>query len=133
MNRTQNIISWVARIGAAAILLQTLLFKFTGHPDSVLLFTMLGVEPWGRIGLGIIELITAALLLLPRTAWLGALVGLGIISGAIFSHLAILGINFNNDGGRLFALAVITFGLCGVTLYLHRAQIWLPARLKRVA
>lgn len=126
MNKTTKIISWVARIGAAVILLQTLFFKFTGHPDSIYIFSQLGVEPWGRIGLGVLELITAVLLLVPRTAWIGALLGLGIIGGAIFAHLFILGINVNNDGGKLFALAVITFVLCAITLYLHRAEIRLP-------
>ncbi|MDX1942634.1 MAG: DoxX family protein [Saprospiraceae bacterium] len=130
MNRTSKIVSWVVRIGAAVILLQTLFFKFTGHPDSVYIFSQLGVEPWGRIGLGIVELITAVLLLLPRTAWLGALLGLGIISGAIFAHLTQLGItieyNGKNDGGALFSLAVATFVLCAITLYLHRSEIRIP-------
>ncbi len=133
MKRTTTIISWVARIGAAAILLQTLLYKFTAHPDSVLLFTKLGVEPYGRIGLGVVELVTAILLLIPRTAWLGALVGLGIISGAIFSHLTILGINFNNDGGALFSLAVATFVFSAITLYIHRSEIRIPFLRKQIA
>lgn len=126
MKRTTKIISWVARIGAAVILLQTLFFKFTAHPDSVLLFSTLGMEPWGRIGTGVAELIVAVLLLIPRTAWLGALGSLGVISGAIFSHLTVLGINFNNDGGALFSLAMITFVLSAITLYLHRFEIRIP-------
>lgn len=130
MNRTTNIISWVARIGAAVILLQTLFYKFTAHPDSVYIFSQLGLEPWGRIGLGTVELITAILLLIPRTAWIGALIGLGIISGAIFAHLTQLGIvlrhDGTSDGGALFSLAVATFVLCAMTLYLHRSEIRLP-------
>lgn len=130
MKRTAKIISWIARIGAAVILLQTLFFKFTAHPDSVYIFTKLGLEPYGRIGLGVVELITAILLLLPRTAWLGALVGLGILGGAIFAHLTQLGIvvtyDGKSDGGNLFALAVISFVLCAITLYLHRAEIQIP-------
>ncbi len=133
MNATSRTISWIARIGAAAILLQTLLFKFTGHSDSVMLFTMLGVEPWGRIGSGVMELILSVLLLVPRTAWLGALGSLGVMSGAILSHLTILGINFNHDGGKLFALAVITFVLSAVVLYLHRAEIRVPFLRSRIA
>lgn len=132
MNKNVKIISWVVRIGAAAILLQTLFFKFTAHPDSVYIFSQLGLEPYGRIGLGVVELITATLLLIPRTAWMGALVGLGIISGAIFSHLTQLGIvleyDGKNDGGGLFALAVATFVLCAITLYLHRSEIQIPGR-----
>lgn len=126
MNKTTKIISWIVRIVAAVILLQTLFFKFTAHPDSVYIFTQLGLEPGGRIGVGILELITAILLLIPRTAWLGALIGLGIISGAIFGHLTQLGINVNGDGGKLFALAVVTFVCCAIALYLHRGDIRIP-------
>lgn len=137
MNRTGKIISWVARIGAAVILLQTLFFKFTGHPDSVYIFSQLGVEPWGRVGLGTVELITAILLLVPRTAWIGAILGLGIISGAIFAHLTQLGViieyNGKNDGGALFSLAAATFVLCAITLYLHRSEIRIPFLRRQMA
>ena len=85
-------ISWIVRLAAAIILLQTLYFKFTAHPQSVELFTKLGVEPWGRIGTGVMELITGILLLLPATAFIGCFLGLGIMSGAILSHLLVLGI-----------------------------------------
>ena len=70
--------SWLLRIIAAVILLQTLYFKFSGHPESVELFTQLGVEPWGRIATGIIELIAGALLIIPATAFIGALLGAGL-------------------------------------------------------
>lgn len=130
MNKTTKIISWIARIGAAVILLQTLFFKFTAHPDSVYIFTELGLEPWGRLGLGAVELITAILLLIPRTAWIGAVIGLGILGGAIFAHLTQLGIvvtyDGKSDGGALFALAAISFVLCAITLYIHRAEIRIP-------
>ena len=138
MQKTTKIISWIARLGAAAILLQTLFFKFTAHPDSVYIFSELGVEPYGRIGLGVIELITAILLLIPRTVWIGAVIGLGIISGAIFAHLTQLGIvleyDGKNDGGGLFMLAVATFVLCAIILYLHRAEIQIPGiKSKQIA
>ena len=67
-----NIIHWILRIIAAVILLQTLYFKFTGQPESVTLFTTLGMEPWGRIGTGIFELIGSILILIPRTTLPGA-------------------------------------------------------------
>lgn len=106
--RISVIVYWIVRLVAALILLQTLAFKFTAHPDSIKLFTALGVEPFGRIGSGIIELITAVLLIVPRTAWIGAVLGIGLMLGAVIAHLGIIGINFNNDGGALFTLAVIT-------------------------
>jgi putative oxidoreductase len=97
---------------AAVILLQTLYFKFTAHPDSVYIFTKLGAEPYGRIGSGVLELIVGILLIFQRTSIYGAIAGLGIISGAILSHLLVLGINVQNDGGKLFFLAVLVFVAC---------------------
>ena len=121
--KSQNIISWVSRIIAAVILLQTLFFKFSAAPESVELFTTLGLEPVGRIGTGIVELIAGILLLVPRTAWLGALISLGVITGAIFSHLTILGINYNGDGGALFTMAIIVFVSSAVALWLERTNV----------
>lgn len=108
---------------AAAILLQTLYFKFSAHPDSVFIFSQLGLEPYGRIGLGIIELITGILLMFRRTALFGAILGLGIISGAIFSHLFILGIEVQNDGGKLFLLALVVFLACGLSLFFQKKEL----------
>lgn len=121
--KIKNIISWIPRLVAAVILLQTLYFKFTGHPESVELFTKLGVEPWGRIGTGVIELIAGVLLLLPATAWIGALVGTGLMAGAILSHLTVIGIESKGDGGELFMLAWIVLVCCLVTLWLYRDRV----------
>lgn len=118
----KNIISWVLRIVAAAILLQTLYFKFTAHPESVELFTKLGVEPWGRIGTGIIELITGILLLIPTTAFIGAFLGTGLMAGAILSHLTVIGVESKGDGGQLFMLAIVVFILCIIIQLLHKQQ-----------
>lgn len=107
---------------AAVILLQTLYFKFTGAPESIYIFSQLGVEPYGRIGLGVVELIVAVLLIVKRTSFVGALLGLGIITGAIFSHLFVLGIVVQNDGGTLFALAAIVFIMCLITAILQRGK-----------
>lgn len=115
--------SWALRLAAAAILLQTLYFKFTAADESVYIFSTLGVEPWGRIGTGIAELIAAALLLAPRTTALGALLSLGILAGAIVSHLAILGIEVQGDGGLLFGLAVSVFLISIALLILHRDEL----------
>lgn len=121
----QNVLSWAVRLVVAAILLQTLFFKFSGARESVYIFSTLGAEPWGRIASGVFELIAAALLLWPRTAWLGALLSLGVISGAIASHLTKLGVTLPevDDHGELFALAVAVFVGSAVALYLHRGQI----------
>ena len=107
---------------AAAILLQTLYFKFTGAPESVYIFSQLGLEPYGRVGLGIIELIVALLLIIRRTSFVGALIGLGIMTGAIASHLFVLGIVVQNDGGILFALAIAVFIMCMITVILQKEK-----------
>ena len=116
------IIIWVFRILAAGIMMQTLYFKFSAHPQSVHLFTILGMEPWGRIGIGILELIASLLILYPRTTGYGALLGLGLMSGAIFFHLTRLGIKFDGDYG-LFTYAVIAFISCAALVLLTRRPL----------
>ena len=123
---SRTIISWVCRVAVAGILFQTLFFKFTGAEESKYIFsTVLGpeLEAFGRVGSGIVELIAVVLLLVPRTAWLGALLSLGTISGAIFSHLTLLGIEVKGDGGLLFGLAVAVFVLSAFVLLLHRKEL----------
>ncbi len=107
----ERVSEWIARLAAAGILLQTLFFKFTGAPESVHIFETLGLEPLGRIGSGVVELAAAILLLLParRLATLGALLALVTMSGAIFFHLTKLGIVVQDDGGTLFAMAIVVF------------------------
>jgi UPF0716 family protein affecting phage T7 exclusion len=105
----KNKILFLLKIITAIILLQTLFFKFSGSAESVYIFSRLGIEPYGRIGSGIAELIAAILLLWPSTTVFGALISLGIISGALVSHLTVLGISVMDDHGLLFYLAVIVF------------------------
>lgn len=119
----QKNLDLVLRLVAALILLQTLFYKFTAAPESVYIFTAVGMEPWGRIGIGVLELIAAALLLIPRTVVFGALLSAGVIAGAIFFHLTKLGISVQNDGGKLFALAVIVMAASLVLLYMRRDEL----------
>lgn len=125
-----TIVSWALRLTTAIILLQTLYFKFTGAPESVYIFSTLGLEPEGRIGSGIAELIAAILILIPSTVVYGAAFSMAIISGAIFSHLTKLGIDLTlvDDHGELFALAVVVFVASFCTLLLHRGELprWVP-------
>ncbi|MDF0716126.1 DoxX family protein [Muricauda sp. 334s03] len=120
---TKSIVHAFLRIVPTVILLQTLYFKFSAAPESVYIFEQLGLEPWGRIGLGIIELIVALLILIPKTTWIGALLGIGIMLGAIFSHITQLGIVVQNDGGTLFILALVTFIFCLILVWINRNQI----------
>jgi uncharacterized membrane protein YphA (DoxX/SURF4 family) len=123
LTKTQTIVSWTLQLLAAAILFQTLFFKFTGAEESIYIFSLLGLEPWGRIGSGVVELIAVVLLLIPRTVPLGAILALGVISGAIVSHLTKLGIAVKGDGGLLFALAVVVFVASAAILTIRRTQI----------
>lgn len=118
-----KVLSWIVRVIAAIILLQTLFFKFSGAEESIYIFTKVGMEPWGRIGSGVAELVASVLLLIPRAAWLGALMALGIMAGAIFFHLTTLGIEVMEDGGYLFGLAITVSACSVITLILHRADI----------
>lgn len=122
MSKTTTIILWILRILVSVILLQTLYFKFSGHPESVALFTKLGVEPWGRIALGCIELVVGIALLIPKTSFIGSFFSSGILAGAIGTHLLVIGIVSNNDGGALFGMAVTGFLLSSALFLIQKNQ-----------
>ena len=122
LTRNQLILSWILQLIVAGILFQTLFFKFTGAEESVYIFSTLGIEPWGRFASGIAELVVVVLILWPATAALGALLGLGVITGALLSHTR-LGFVVKDDGGLLFALAVIVFVSSATVVYLRRAEL----------
>jgi putative oxidoreductase len=121
-SKSDNITLLIARIVPAIILMQTLYFKFTAAPESVEIFTRLHVEPWGRITTGILELIAGLMLLIPPTATLGAALGLVLMSGAIASHLFVIGIESAGDKGQLFTLAIIVFLCCITVIYLEKRK-----------
>jgi putative oxidoreductase len=123
LSRNATIVSWIGQLTAAVILGQTLFFKFTGAPEAVYIFQTLGVEPAGRYVTGTLELVTVVLLLRPGTAATGAVLALGLMVGAIASHLTVLGIEVQGDGGTLFGLAVTTFVAAAVVAWLRRSAI----------
>lgn len=114
---------WLVKLIAAVILLQTLFFKFSAAPVSVYIFSELSMEPWGRIGTGILELIASVLLLIPAKALYGAFLGLGLMSGAIFFHLTKLGIEVQNDSGKLFMMALIVIAICMFLIGTERKKL----------
>jgi putative oxidoreductase len=128
-SRTVTLASWACQFLAAGILLQTLFFKFSAAEESVYIFSTLGLEPVGRIGSGIVELIASVLLLIPATAPVGALVAMGVMAGAIVSHLTVLGIEVKGDGGLLFGLALTVFVCSAVVLVLRRTHLPVVGRL----
>lgn len=119
----KSIISWVLSLVAALILLQSLFFKFSGAEESIYIFSQIGMEPWGRYATGVTELIAAILILIPKTRGYGALLGLGVISGALFFHLTSLGIEVQGDGGLLFVYAIVVFASCATLVLLHKNQL----------
>ncbi|MBY0111894.1 MAG: hypothetical protein K2Y21_03670 [Phycisphaerales bacterium] len=123
LSKPLTIVSWVLQVVVAVILFQTLFFKFTGAEESKYIFTKVGAEPFGRYASGVAELIAVVLLLTPRTITLGALLSVGVITGAIGAHLTKLGIVVQNDGGLLFALALIVFFGSLAILFIRRRQI----------
>lgn len=125
---SRKVFSWVLQLLVAGVFVQTLFFKFTAAPESVYIFSTLGLEPWGRLGAGVAELIAATLILIPRTVWLGAMMAMGIMGGAIASHLTRLGVEVMDDGGLLFGLALILFLGSAVVLLLRKDEIPRPRR-----
>lgn len=114
---------WILRILAATILLQTLFFKFTAAPESVYIFSRIGMEPWGRIGIGVMELIASILILVPATTLFGAMLGVGLMAGAIFFHVTKLGISVQNDGGQLFIYALIVLVSSVAIIVIRRGEL----------
>jgi hypothetical protein len=117
------IILWIARGIAAIIMLQTLYFKFSGAEESVYIFTTVGMEPWGRIGSGVAELIASVLILIPRTSVFGAVVGAGVMAGAIASHVFILGLEVKGDGALLFIYACLVMISCLFMIWIDKERL----------
>ena len=123
MEKSKAIFYWAVRIVAAIIMLQTLYFKFTASEESVFIFTTVGMEPWGRIAVGVLELVASILILINFTAWLGALLALGLMGGAIMMHFTILGIEVKGDGGQLFLYALAVAVCSSIILFLNRRTV----------
>jgi uncharacterized membrane protein YphA (DoxX/SURF4 family) len=121
--KLKQIVLWICRIVAALILLQTLFFKFTAAEESVYIFTKVHMEPWGRIGTGVVELIAGVLLLIPRTSVYGAVIAIGLMLGAVFMHIFILGIEVMGDKGQLFAYALIVLCTSSYIFWQEKAQL----------
>lgn len=128
MKPTQ-ILFWLARIVAAFLMLQTLYYKFTASPESVFIFTTVGMEPWGRWLIGVLELVASILLFIPAMVWLGAVLAIGLMAGAIGMHITLLGIEVQGDGGRLFSYAAIVLVCAAYIFWTCRKTI--PASLQR--
>jgi hypothetical protein len=131
-----KVVSWTAQFVVAAILAQTLFFKFTYAPETQVIFGPRGGRP-AATAVGLAELLCVVLLLVPRTAALGAALALLVISGALFTHLTALGIQVvdpatgEGDGGLLFGLAVAVALGSALVLALRWRQLPLVGRALR--
>ncbi len=119
----KTIILWICRLVAAIIMLQTLYFKFSAAPESMYIFHKLGLEPYGRICTGVLELVASALIMNPKTTLYGAILALGLMAGAVASHLGPLGIEIMGDGGKLFTLALIVLICSVLIIILQKRQL----------
>jgi uncharacterized membrane protein YphA (DoxX/SURF4 family) len=124
MSNLSTIGIWILRLLAAVILLQTLYFKFSAAPEAIYIFSKLEMEPWGRIGTGILELIAGILLLVPVTTVFGALLAIALMAGAIFFHITKLGISVRGDRGQLFIYALIVFVSSIVLVIIYRNDLF---------
>lgn len=124
-----KLIFWIARLVAAVIMVQSLFFKFSGSEESVYIFTTVGMEPWGRIGVGVLELIASILMFIPSLVWVGSLLAFGLMAGAIGMHLTLLGIEVKGDGGQLFIYAILV-AVCSLIVFWN-SRHQLPVGVKK--
>lgn len=113
----------IIQIVAAGIIGMAGVSKFMAHPSVVFVFSELGLEPTGRIIIGIIE-VSCAILLLTRTyAVVGAFFLLGTMAGAFIAHVSVLGFSIQGDGGRTVVLLAVEIICASTILYLRRRQL----------
>lgn len=115
------LISWVFQVLVAGVLLTSAVAKFQGHPTSVESFEMLGMEPEGRYIVAGLEILAALLLLIPHGIAWGAILGWGVMTGALIAHGSKLGIS-----GILLPMtlmALFNWVFCTSILILRRDQV----------
>ena len=117
----KKITSWVLQLAVVFILGQTLFFKFTDSPETVELFKQLEMGPFGYKLIGLLELIACILLLIPSSVATGALLGWGLMTGAIFAHVTKIG--FEGDYGVLGSMAIAAWLCCTLVMYLNRTSL----------
>jgi len=124
MKPAQQIISWILQLCIIAMLAPAAYFKLTAHPESIAIFSQLGMEPAGRYIIGFLEAAACGLLLTPNSAAYGAILSLGIMLGAVIAHLTKIGFS------DLFSYSSVALIVCAsVIIYLRRKQIKSIARM----
>jgi len=82
----KEVILWIIALFLALVCLRSGLLKVTGNVFWVRDFHRWGYPDWFRMVVGIAELISMALLLLPRLAGYGAGLFAVVMLGAVFTH-----------------------------------------------
>ncbi|HHN78721.1 MAG TPA: hypothetical protein ENK11_08645 [Phycisphaerales bacterium] len=130
-----TIFSWVLQIIAVAIFAMAAIPKLTGDEGSKALFEVLGAEPAGRYGVGVMEIVAIALLLIPRTVVFGSMLSILLMIGAIGAHATKLGFSIDPvalghpealkaaEGPAMFAMALAVLIANIIVLMIRRRQI----------
>ena len=135
------LVTWLLIAFVSFVFLQSLFFKFQGHEETQIIFGTIsdwmagiGFLAWaaplfnaiGGYVIGSAELVAVILLWMAKTRTIGAILGMAVISGAIFFHLFTpLGVNRvineagDTDGGVLFYMACGVWVCCALILYLR--------------
>lgn len=111
------------RLIAAGIFAYSAYMKFTSAEAAVYVFQRIGMESAGRYGVAVLECIAIVLLLIPKTAWRGAILGSLMMFGAICMHLTMGEVNILGDGGLMFASAIVVLFSCISILVFHKADL----------
>ena len=122
LSKPATVVSWVAQLAALVILAMAGFMKLSGAPDSVALFELLGAEPFGRYAVGAFEVIAVLLLIRPATAAWGGLLAIGLMGGAIGTHLFKIGVAYPGDGS-LFMMALVVFIAGAIVAALRRQDL----------
>ncbi len=118
-----RLLDMATRVVASAIFAYTAYMKFTAAPAAVYIFQRIGMEPAGRYAVGALEVITIVLMLIPKSAWRGAILGALMMFGAICMHLTIGEFNINGDSGLMFGAAIVVLACCVSILVMHKADL----------
>ena len=113
----------IGQLVAAAVIAWAGVTKLLATPGNVFIFQELGMEPFGRHLVGVIEIGAGLLLLTRGFAALGALLTVGIMFGAIIAHVTFLGVDVQGDGGTHTLLLVAVLLSAGFVLFSRRRDL----------
>ena len=116
-------IAWLCQFIAGPIFIWVGILKLSGNQTDIDLFLTLGMEPAGRIIIGIVELFAGLLIISDAFAALGALLGVAVMIGAIIAHATRLGFSIGGDGGVHILMLLLVFSTSLSILIIRRQQL----------